>query len=586
LHPLIRRYRIPALFCALAVLFCELVSRPYTAIGIADDGPYILMAHHLATTGHFVFNGWAAPMLGWQLYLGAAFIKLFGFSFTTVRCSTLLVAMVLAFVLQRILVRSSISERNATLGTLALVLSPLYLMLSVTFMTDITGLFGIVLCLYGCIRALQAATSRTTVAWLCFAVATNALCGSSRQIAWLGVLIMVPSTLWLLRARRRVLFAGSAATLTGVVFIFACMHWLNRQPYLIPERMFVHSPPVVHALATIAYLYLDIPFLLLPLAALFLLDLRRNRPVVLALILASSIVYLLLIFHWRYLHPNLLLEPTMRDWVNPYGTFEGNRLIGDPPLFLNRAAQAVITLVCAGGPIGLIASLRPLRRKVNSEVNSEVSSETGSLAPSTYISWKQLLVLLLPFTLAYTLLLFPRAAFIVLYDRYALALLVVAVLCLMRYYQQRIQTQTPFSALVLVAIVAICGVAMTHNTFALYRARTAIAAELHAAGVPDTHIDNGWEDNSSVEIQQSGHINDPSITTPSNAYTPVPPPPPRTCVMYDFYAFPHITPLYGVSFDPNACYGPAPFAPIHYSRWPYAKPGTLYVILYTPPAKP
>ena len=171
---LVRRYRIPALFCALAVLVCELIARAYAAMGICDDGPYVLMAHTLATTGHIVYNGWAAPMLGWQLYLAAAFIKLFGFSFTAVRMSTVLVAMALAFVLQRTLVRANISEFNATLGTLAFVLSPLYLMLSVTYMTDIFGLFAIVLCLYGCLRALQATTSRATILWLCFAIVTNA----------------------------------------------------------------------------------------------------------------------------------------------------------------------------------------------------------------------------------------------------------------------------------------------------------------------------------------------------------------------------------------------------------------------------
>src|ERR1017187_4220937 len=130
-------------------------------MGIDDDQPYILMAQKLAATGHIVYNGWEAAMLGWQLYLGAVFIKLFGFSLTTVRMSTLLVAMVLAFVLQRVMVRANVGERNATIGTLALVLSPLYLMVSVTFMTDIQGLFAIVLCLYGCLRALQAAAPRS-----------------------------------------------------------------------------------------------------------------------------------------------------------------------------------------------------------------------------------------------------------------------------------------------------------------------------------------------------------------------------------------------------------------------------------------
>jgi hypothetical protein len=96
-------------------------------MGFVDDGPYILMAHILAVTGHIAYNGWATAIVGWQLYLGAVFIKLFGFSFTAVRCCTRLVTMSLAFVLQRTLVRCNITEGNATLGTLALVISPLYL---------------------------------------------------------------------------------------------------------------------------------------------------------------------------------------------------------------------------------------------------------------------------------------------------------------------------------------------------------------------------------------------------------------------------------------------------------------------------
>ncbi|HEY5214109.1 MAG TPA: hypothetical protein VIJ38_13925 [Acidobacteriaceae bacterium] len=40
-----------------------------------------------------------------------------------------------------------------------------------------------------------------------------------------------------------------------------------------------------------------------------------------------------------------------------------------------------------------------------------------------------------------------------------------------------------------------------------------------------------------------------------------------------------------ISFDPSACYGPAPFAPIHYSRWLASKPGTLYVVNGTAPSR-
>ncbi len=155
-------------------------------------------------------------------------------------------------------------------------------------------------------------------------------------------------------------------------------------------------------------------------------------------------------------------------------------------------------------------------------------------------------------------------------------------LCLVRFYQERIQPQLPLAGIVLVAIMAIYGVTVTHNMFSLYRARIALAAELRANGVPDTSVDHGWEYNLLTELQLSSHINEHEITFPANAYTPVPPPPPGICHMLWYDDTPHIHPVYGISFQPNVCDGPAPFAPVHYSRWLASSPGTLYVVRYLP----
>ena len=65
-------------------------------------------------------------MLGWQLYFGALFVKLFGFSFTAVRFGTVVEAMATAFLLQRTFVRAGLNSWNATLATMTFVLSPLY----------------------------------------------------------------------------------------------------------------------------------------------------------------------------------------------------------------------------------------------------------------------------------------------------------------------------------------------------------------------------------------------------------------------------------------------------------------------------
>ena len=545
-------------------------------MGICDDGPYSLVAKNLAATGHIHYNGWSAAMLGGQLYLGAAFIKLFGFSFTTVRMSTLLMAVIMAWLLQRTLVRAGVQERNATIGTLALVLSPLYLMLSVTYMTDISGLFAVVLCLYGCLRALQSSTDRATIAWLCFAVFTNAVLGTSRQIAWLGVLVMVPSALYLLRFRRRILFAGVLTTTAGALFILACMLWLRHQPYTLPEHLVLNRGGEFDALAAITSAVLDLPFLLLPISALFLAELFRNlRGTVTAAALASFAYLLtpLAAYHWRgYLHLVPLLEPVMGDWVTKYGGYRSNFLTGQAPVFLPTGIRLTLTAASLGGLIGLLASLLSLRSR---------PPETESQQPS---KWRHLAILLTPFTVVYSLLLIPRAASADgIFDRYLLELLPVALIWMLRYYQERIQPRMPAAALLLIAIWATYSSVVTHNMFSLYRARVALAAELRTNGLPDTSVDNGWEYNFVVEIRHFGHINESHIELPAHAYVPAPPPPAGACPTFWAEKTPHIRPLYCVSFDPNACYGPAPFDPVHYSRWPYRTPGTLYVVRYLPP---
>ncbi|MGC9199016.1 MAG: ArnT family glycosyltransferase [Acidobacteriaceae bacterium] len=583
---LIRRFRLPALLCALAVLLCELASRPYAEMGVSDDGPYVLIAQKLAATGHIVYNGWASPLLGWQLYLGATFIKLFGFSFTSLRMSTLLVAVAVAWLLQRTAALAGVNERNAALGTLALVLSPLYLMLAVTYMTDIFGLFAVVACLYGCLRALRTSTDRAAVAWLCFAVACNGVFGTARQIAWLGILVMVPSALYLLgrrgtwRARQRVLLAGGAATLAGALFILACMQWFKRQPYIMPEHLIPPAFPVARTFLKLAELFLDIPFLLLPVAALFLPQIRGAGRRTLALAVVVSVGYALLVL---LIPPRpadstaALLEPIYRnlgDWVGIHGIHEGVRLQGRPPVFLYPWMQGLVTFASLGGLIGLAVCLLPSTRR-----------RVADAGPPTGVTWRELGVLLGPFVLAYTLLLVPRAATFTMFDRYLLELLVAALILATRYYQESISPRLPRTMVLLIAIMAVYGVACTHNMFSLYRARLALAGEVRASGLPDTSVDYGFEYNFGTELRHANHLNVDVIVTPADAYVPAPPLPAGTCDMFWHDYTPHIRPVYGVSFDPNACYGLAPFAPVHYSRWPYRAPGTLYVVRYVPAAK-
>ncbi len=89
--------RRSAFLCALTLFVCALATFPVAEIGMNDDWSYVQSARVLAQTGHIVYNGQGAPILGWQLIWGAFFIKLFGPSFTAIRASTLLTALFTAF---------------------------------------------------------------------------------------------------------------------------------------------------------------------------------------------------------------------------------------------------------------------------------------------------------------------------------------------------------------------------------------------------------------------------------------------------------------------------------------------------------
>jgi hypothetical protein len=573
------RSRIPALLCALAVLICELASYPFATMSICDDGPYILMARTFAETGHIVYNGWAAAMIVSQLYLAGLFINFFGFSYTTARMSTLLLAVLMAYLLQRTLVQAGCSERNATLGTLTAVLSPLYLMLSATFMSDIIGLFAIIICLYGCLRALRASTDKSALGWFCVATVLCAFLGTSRQIAWMGNFVMLPCALWLLRSRRRIVPAAAGVTIVAILSIFACMHWFSHQPYAVPVPLRVKSFPMQEALQQLSYILFEIPFLVLPVIAVFFPEIGKSGRIAFSVYAVLLMLYLVIAYHARgQVSPILAFEPTSGQdgsWVDDFGGYGAVNLHG-PSRLVHSSFKVPLTILSIGGLLGVIAVV--LRGRKPSFVET--------VAPEG-LSWRSLGILLVPFSLAYlSLLILAVGTTHQIFDRYGIGLYGPLLIVLIRLYQEHVKPDLPFASALLVVLMAAYGICWTHNTFALNRARVKLAQELHESGIPDTSFDGGWEYNFDTELHNATHLNYPLIKFPADAYIPMPPPPPGPCQAYWGYRTPHVKPLYGLSYDPGACYGVAPFAPVEYRAWPRRKPLELYVVRYTQSSSP
>lgn len=567
--------RNQALLCPLALVVCTLITRPFIEIGINDDWSYIRSALLLAQTGHITFMGWSTPTLGWQLFLGALFIKLFGFSFSVVRSSVLLLSAVTVYLLHRILVRCGVSEINATIGTLTFALSPLFLPLAFSFMTDIPGLFAIVLCFYLCLRALQAATDSSTFNWIILAAVSNVVFGSVRQTSWLGVIVIVPSTLWLLRSRRIPWVKAGCLWLLSLLCVLACFLWFVHQPFVQVERPvqnILNHKDWNTILRTACFPVLNIALYLIPVTAAFItpvwMKTRRAR-LALCIVLAAT-AGLLLTQYVIYLHGDFWLR-----WLAPWG---GNLVtnrgvidypeIGIRPTVLSIHAQIIITLVALVTASACVACIFGSSNSHQPESSTRYRIPTG----------RELGIFFAPFTIAYFALLMPRAAIGSFFERYVLPLLAVALVVVLRLYQQKVAPRLPVFSLVCIFIVAAYSVAATHDFYAMQRARLTAINELRAAGIARTAFFGGFAYDAWTQAESWGYLTSRNINLPPGIHPPPPRnPSSRSCAAPYGYLDPAIEPRYALSLDPLTCQSPSGFAPVPYRTWlpPYS--GGIYI---------
>ncbi|HEY1805915.1 MAG TPA: glycosyltransferase family 39 protein [Terracidiphilus sp.] len=564
--------RLAGLGCVFIFLLCALATYPIAEIGITDDWSYVQSARLLAQTGHLIYNGCATAMVGWQLYLGALFIKLFGPSFTAIRSSTVLMAMATAFLAHRTLVRAGVNAGNAFFGTLVLVLSPLFMPLAFTFMTDVGGLFCVVLCLYACLRALQAKRLRSVLFWLTLAAVTNAVGGTARQIAWVGVLVMFPCTIWLLRRRPFVRLAGAALYFVSILFIVGILHWFAHQPYSVPEPLFpasVHWYTITYCLHEYAHSAASLAMFLLPVLIAFASPAALKNRRAFLLVPAGGLLAIVICdlafgpFHVvaTRLFPYLgytITDRGMLDWP----TDRPDRR----PILLNYDMRLVSTACLLLAAVCFVCFLYLDRQRLH------------TISPTAdQPSWKILLVLLVPFSVAYLALFWPQAAFVEVYDRYLLPLVFIGILLLLRLFQDRVRPNLPFASYVVLFFFTAFAVAGTHDAFSMFRARNAAINEVIRAGVPPDTIDGGFEYDAMLQVERYGYLNNDRVRFPGKIYVDYPNPFPKNCAPDANEGIPVIVPGYSISWDPHACGGISAFAPVEYHQWLAPHTVTLYI---------
>ncbi len=530
------------------------MTNPIVESGVNDDWSYTKSALDLARTGHLLYNGWSAAMLGAQAYWGALFIKLFGFSFSVVRLSVAPLAAGCAMLLYVLHRRAGLPAGLASFGALATAVSPFFIPHAASFMTEIPALFLFLLSLYGYVRAADAlemsepATAPTAswrirvCGWLLFGLAAGLIGGTVRQVDWLVPILAPAFLLWRSLAFRRFRPAPFPLVVAGLVAVagsIAFSAWFHNQPYTIHEKVAAGVTRLFDGWKAAAYL-----------CALSAMTVQTLGLAMFPLLTALPWLYRRWLvgqrLAWLRLGGAFLAAACIGflawlcyggQWVfvplgNTFGIFpfmSGAALAppGSIPLTLPLGVWAAFyvagaVLVCGTLALRLTARVWPRRPTTDEQPRERIPAIVG---------------LLCVFSAAYVPLLLLKGLVpdsLGVYDRYLLPVFPLATIgFLLAFRQWTGRDRFPLASWFALALFAFYGVAQSHDYFAQLRARVSLTGYLEERAIPRTRIMAGFEYDGWTQLEVAGHYNDRRIEKPEGIYLR----PPRSLRFVTIYSF-------------------------------------------------
>jgi hypothetical protein len=558
-----------AILCALAVLAAILATNPFAKQGFNDDWSYAFTVQRLLLTGKLTYYGAAAPVLI-QTWWAALLVRIFGFSFVVLRLSNLPWAMgcaSLCFLLGR---RAGLRTSRAFLAAMLLGLSPLFLPLAASFMTDVPATFFILLSVYFFIAAAESTQQRRALIALTLAFATGFAGGLDRQLVWIVPMILGPFVAWLRRKNPPILAASLAGTLIVFVAANRVSRWFYAQPMTVSEWGFSQTIEIgLHALVDCLVIWLSIWLTMLlvilpatlPAAWRSIVqtcnNIRSRRGLVAA---ASAIAIGLLSLHW----PAIAIEPWLGDIVSRRGVLSGMELSGyrpiSQPLFL-REVLALFVIVIAWA---LLSDLLDRIFQPQFRVRFVAFIQpTGNRIATTA---------LLLFAIVYLLLLAYRVPRALVFDRYCLPLIpCMGIPLLCQPISARRSDRIVMSlAWILTGIWSLYAIVTTQDVHALAAARRAAIDRVLASGAPDISIVAGSESDNWTQLAHDHYVNI-SFMAPPGKYDPAQ----GVC--------PALRPLYRVEFRSTSDTITSEFGSIDYLSWLPPFHRTIYIDRFRDP---
>ncbi|WP_446745059.1 phospholipid carrier-dependent glycosyltransferase [Silvibacterium acidisoli] len=478
--------------CALLVVFAVLAAKPFGNVAFGDDWSYAVTANAVAQTGHFRYTGWSTPAVGVDAYWAALLIRIFGYSYQVVRLSAVPFAFGATLLMFALCRRLRLSTVYSAFCTLTLMLTPAMIPLGACFLTDMPGMFFLLLTFYAEARALQAEKDSEAAGWLVLAALAGGLGGTIRQLIYFGAFTGLPTIAILRRRRRLVGVSALVLWLALCASMVYFLHWFKVQPNTenTPMSTLAHDWvrfPAWSICSLFIFLFTGAEFAL-PVALLFLPRARRVKPLFwigLAVFIAASLVSLHHMQHrWNTVpYGNLL---------SYQGLFENSILIGGRP---NAAPLAVFFAFTLATYVAWALVLHeivpaPRRWKLTFERWAEILRDAAGTLSAGEV-WS---IIFVPFFTLYIWVIWARVAGTIFFDRYPIPLLPGAMIGILYLLQKKNPVRrVPAVLWALVVVLGLYGVAISHDFFALQRAEMAAGNALVERGIPRKNVSAGFE---------------------------------------------------------------------------------------------
>lgn len=279
---------------ALAYVSALLLMPPSRNFGYLDDWTYARTVEQIVAGQGFHPSEYAQSTLVVHAYWGALFALLFGMSFTSLTLATLVLSFVASVTFYVLLRRLGFSLRLSTLGVALLALNPYFIILSYSYMTEITFLALILLTSLCYLEGIRRVDGQLDYRWLWAGSLFAALTFLTRQF---GIALPIAALLWLYFARKLNWKAALAVAVLPFVAMIAYFAWSSRFGTTFSGSVgreelldLVRSPGTwVRRASHFAYLEFFLPGIMVPL----LVRLRRWKIALVFSTVAAGVVFVL-----------------------------------------------------------------------------------------------------------------------------------------------------------------------------------------------------------------------------------------------------------------------------------------------------